>query len=239
MSTRRETVKKEASWIGKAIGAFIFVIIIKNLWPDIIPFRLFEFWKPINVIEVLSFSWPVFVWGGGFTLLVSFMRRNKPEVNRKAEYILAGGLVVSGFAGIAEEIAFRWLIFYEGIVGYKVVNWLFFGWAGFGVAEYIYVHAFGPLADVLTLGYLHPILFNGLGWAVGASVLSSTSEFRDGHQYLGLVGWINSWFVGMFMFYLMFKYGIVASILVHFMYDMLIFIAVYIDAAIERALGWT
>lgn len=37
----------------------------------------------------------------------------------------------------------------------------------------------------------------------------------------------------------MFTYGLVAAIIVHFLYDLLIFFVLYADAAVERLLGWT
>ena len=100
-------------------------------------------------------------------------------------------------------------------------------------------HRGGPVVNFLTLGHLQPYLLGSLGWAVGAAIISSNGKFRDGHAYQGLFGWINAWFCGMFFFYLMFTYGILASIIVHFLYDILIFIVVYLDAVIERARGRT
>jgi hypothetical protein len=41
----------------------------------------------------------------------------------------------------------------------------------------------------------------------------------------------------MFFFYLMFTYGLVAAIVVHFLYDALIFFVRYLDEVIERAQG--
>lgn len=239
VSSREDKEKGQGCYVTTAIAAFFVVVIVEWLWPDVIPFTLFEFWRlDGSISDVLKTSWPLFAWGAGVSFLLAILKRNDREVNRNAEAILGIGCLVSTWAGIAEEIAFRWLIFYDQIIGYKILNWLLFGWAGFGLFEWIYLHITGPIANFFTLGYLEPILFDGFGWAIGAALLTSNGKFRDGHIHKGFLGWINSWFVGMFFFYLMFQYGLIASIIVHFLYDMLIIIVVYIDAAIERALGW-
>lgn len=231
--------KRQGCYVTTAIGAFIVVLIVEWLWPDVIPFTLFQFWKLDGSIgDVLKASWPVFAWGAGVSFLFAILKRNVRDVNRNAEAILGVGCLVSTWAGVAEEIAFRWLIFYGQIIGYKMTNWLIFGWAGFGLFEWIYLHIEGPIANFFTLGYLEPILFNGFGWAIGAALLTSNGKFRDEHIHQGLLGWINSWFIGMFMFYLMFQYGLVASVIVHTFYDLFITVIRYIDAVVERVLGW-
>ncbi|HMO22056.1 MAG TPA: hypothetical protein PKC98_13950, partial [Candidatus Melainabacteria bacterium] len=68
-------------------------------------------------------------------------------------------------------------------------------------------------------------------------LISANSRFRDGHKYQGFLGWVNSWFLGMVFFYMTLTYGLVAAIAVHFLYDMIIFLVIYIDMVIERARG--
>lgn len=232
--------KKKTSLWSKVVGAAIVVAVVKIFWPDFIPFSVFEFWKfQGSFTGVLKSSWIIFAWGTGITLLSSLLTRNGRQVNKNAEAILVGGTAISVLAGLLEELMFRWLFFYSAVVGAKVSNFLFFGWAGFGITQWLYLHILGPIANALTLGYLAPILLNGLGWAIGSAILTSNGNFRNEHAYNGIFGWVNSWFFGMFMFYLLFKYGLFACILVHFLYDQLIFVIRYLDAATERALGWT
>jgi hypothetical protein len=57
----------------------------------------------------------------------------------------------------------------------------------------------------------------------GAALLSSNGRFRDGHLYQGTIGWIDAWFCGMILFYIMFKWGLFAAIIVHFFYDFFLF----------------
>lgn len=230
--------KKTKNYLVIAFWALVIVVIVKWLWPDVIPFSLFQFWKlDCSVLDLIKLSWPMFAWGTGVSFIVALIKRNNRKTNRHVERILVGGFLVSLFAGVTEEVSFRWLIFYSGIVGYKILNWLIFGWAGFGVFQWFQLSIAAPISNFLTLGYLQPILFGSCGWAVGAALLTSNGKFRDGHAYQGIFGLINSWFIGMFMFYLMLTYGLIASIIVHFLYDLLIFIFIYINAVIERMQG--
>lgn len=230
---------KQNGYLYSTIGALIVVVICELIWPEVIPFTFFQFLAFKGTLsQVLTASWPILLWGACVTAFFALTSRNDRHVNRHAELILVEGGVISVMAGVLEEIAFRWWIFYGAIVGVKISNFLFFGFLGFGIPAWLYLNLFGPVANLATLGILEPILFNGLGWAVGAAVLSSNGKFRDGHMYKGPIGWINSWFIGMFMFYLMFQYGLLAAVLIHFLYDLFIYCIHYVDAAVERSLGW-
>lgn len=240
ISSRQTSEKKgEGCYVYTAISAFFVVLIFEQFWPEVIPFTLLEFWTlKAPLMEVLQVATPVFAWAAGASIFFSVTQRNNPKLNANAEIILPMGCLISTWAGVFEEIAFRWLIFYEQIIAYKFINWLIFGFAGFGIAEWWHLHISAPIANFFTLGALEPILFGSFGWAVGAAIITSNGKFRNGHAYQGPIGFINSWFLGMFFFYLMFQYGIVASIIVHFLYDLIIYVVKYADAAIERKLGW-
>jgi hypothetical protein len=220
---------------------FAFVIVFLAKWwnPALIPFGWFEFW-PLrgSLLQAIISSWPIFVWGAGLTAIVSALTRNSREENEEAEVHLMLGFLTSGFAGVFEEIAFRWLIFYAAIVMLQLMNFLLLGWFWEGIPHWFYIHVVGPIADFTTFHKLHTILFNGFGWSVGAAVISSNGQFRDGHSYLGWFGWVNSWFMGMFFFYLTFHYGLIAAILVHFLYDLFIDLVLYLDRMAERKFGW-
>jgi len=53
----------------------------------------------------------------------------------------------------------------------------------------------------------------------------SNLTYRDGHKYQGLVGWINSWYVGLVLLSAMVHYGFFTALLIHLLYE-LEFIAV-------------
>ncbi|MDO8508006.1 MAG: CPBP family glutamic-type intramembrane protease [bacterium] len=223
----------------KMFSAILVLAIVYLFFPEAMPFKFFELWGirgndgPID--WVLS-SWPILIWAIAATSYC-FLTRNRQDVNDRAEEMLAKGTLVSLFAGVVEEVCFRWILFLSCIVGAMVGNFLFFGFLGFGIVEAVQVHILGPIADFFTFGHLSIYLGSPTNWAIGAAILSANAFFRNGHKYLGPLGFVNSWFIGMFMFILLFRYGLLACILVHFLYDFLIFSILYIDRVIERRFG--
>ncbi|MFA7216836.1 MAG: hypothetical protein WC095_02555 [Candidatus Paceibacterota bacterium] len=235
--------KQQGDWWGKFFGKIITSIIVLPIimwiWPDVVPFGFFQLWKVEGTMsQWLISSWPIFVWGAGVTLVHGFFTRNERHINRNAELIIKEGAIVSIIAGVGEEITFRWLFFLDNIVSVKIANWFFFGFIGFGIPAWFHMYIVGPIANWFTLGELESFIFHSTGWAVGAAMLTTNAFFRDGHRYLGFLGFVNSWFLGMFLFWIMFKYGLLAAILIHFTYDFLIYLVHYVDSAIERAMGY-
>ena len=235
--TDEEKEKKDCkNFLITALWSILILLVVQNFWPDVIPFRTFEFWGVRGGWrDWFGATWPLLVWGTGVTAIIRFTTLNERWLNRHAESVFGAGALISVFAGVVEEICFRWLIFLGAIVGAKVCNFLFFGWLGWGMPEWFQVHAFGPLADFFTLGRLHDWLYHPAGWEVGSAILTANAAFRNGHKYQGLFGYVNSWFCGMYFFWLMFHFGLPVAILAHFVYDLLIFAVIYVDAAIERA----
>jgi len=272
--------EKKQSYLVTAFWSGLFALVITHFWPDLIePLSFMSPWHlQGSLSDWLHSSWPVFAWGAGFTALMSVLTRNDPARNRTAEINFINGFFTSVFAGVMEEVSFRWLIFLSSIIMAKFYN-AFFPWAfgftlavifmaifakigrssflslaisigsavflnnwiissvGAHVPEYLQVHVFGPIANWFTLGLLESWLLTPSLWHIGAGMLAANGAFRDGHKYLGLIGFLNAWFIGMFFFYLMFTYGLVAAIVVHFLYDALIFFVRYLDEVIERAQG--
>lgn len=230
-----ESKKKQRNYLVSALCSALFVAIVKHFWPDVIPFDVFSFWHTRGRVgDWVVAAWPVFAWGALATLALSIFRRTPARTLQDAEGITVTGLFISAWAGVTEEISFRWLIFLSSIVTVKIGNFLFFGFLGWGLPEHLNAWIFAPLADWTTLGMLHGELYHPAGWAVGAAILASNAAFRNGHKYQGVIGFINSWFVGMFFFWIMFSYGLPAAILVHFLYDAVVFGAAYFKMFIER-----
>lgn len=227
--------ENQGCYFTTALSLVPVILIFEWLWPNVIPFTLFEFWKwNVDWAGVLAISWPMFAWGIGFTALVALITRNHPDYNAQAEILFAQGFINSTIAGIFEEISFRWIIYYSQMVTYSILNFIFFGWLGFGLFEWFFLHITGPLANFFTLGYLAPYLFSPLGWIVGSAIITSNGSFRNGHLKNGFVNYVNSWFIGMYLFYIMFQHGLVAAIAVHFLYDFFIYAIIYYDALLER-----
>lgn len=231
MAKRQKKEKeKPGCYLVTMFASLILVCIwktIDHVWDTkLIPFGMFEFWKfDLSLIKQgMYVSCLVFGWGIGLKIIHLYFSENDPILMRliDPEENLARGVATSIFAGVMEEIAFRWLIFFSAIVAAKISNWLFLGFLGWNIIAWLYLHIAGPIANLLTLGLLKPIIFHPYGWFVGSAMLSTNVAFRDGHKYLGFIGFINSWLVGFFLFYIVFNYGLVTAILAHAIYDLLL-----------------
>jgi len=232
----KDDKKTGRNWIASALFGAVTIALVRNFAPHLIPFEPFSFWATRgNIADWLLAAWPAFAYGIGVNIIVAY-RDLKPAMLRKnAEGIMIGGTLISLWAGVMEEICFRWLIFLSTVFWIQVTNFLLLGFMGWGIPEHMFLWVLRPIADFTTLGGLHDVLFSPLGWTIGAAMLAANSFFRDGHKYQGLKGWISSWFMGMFLFWIMFRFGLPVAILVHFLYDLFIFAVHYVDAAIERA----
>lgn len=229
------SLSSERNYLSEIITGLIVVPLIMWLFPKAVPFGFFELWHlEGNFASWFSYSWPILAWGAFLATMVSIFTRNTWEDNHNAEGNLIKGYGISAFAGIMEEIGFRWIIFMSAIISVKVSNFLFFGWLGFGLGEWLQVHFFGPVCNFLTIGLLSEQLVNPANWAIGAGLLSANAFFRDGHKYQGPLGYINSWFCGMFLFAIVFKFGLPVAIVVHFLYDVIVFTVHYLDCIVER-----
>jgi len=219
------------NWYLTGGVSFVFLIIVTHFWPHVIPFGLFQFWKNNNIYAGVNASWPIFLWGTSVTAIYAIFTLNSRETNGDAEKILWGGFIISAIVGVFEEIIFRWILFLTAIIGVKISNFILCG-----LIKWLHLNFFGVIINFITLKKMSWLIF-GMGWSVGAAALVANAKFRGEHAYLGVFGYFNSWFIGFFLFWIMFKYGIITAITVHFLYDMLIFIVRYVDAAIERSLG--
>ena len=203
------------------------------IFPDLLPFGLFEFWAlKGSLMEAILISYPAYLFGMGLNAFYLFRTYN--NYTETPTEILLTGIGISVRAGVLEEVLFRWLIFLSATLFLPVLDWLLLGFMGLNVIEWVYVGVMCPVANFFTLGLLKQFLLHSTRWSIGAALISANSRFRDGHSYQGIMGFTVSWFMGMYFFWLMFTYGLVAAILVHFIYDFLIFLVVWTDAVIER-----
>ena len=231
-----KALAKNTFFIAITIGlCLIWLHILTCFFPQSIsPFHIYDVWKTEgNFGQWVALGLPIYLWSCGVTFLSSFLTRNSPKENRNAEGYLLAGLYASLLAGITEEIRFRWLYFYLCMISVRITNFLFFGWLGLPIGKWIHVYIGGPVFNVLTLGYLSDYLVTPSIWYVGSALLIINAKFRDGNAYQGPLGYINSWVLGFFFFWLTLNYGLLSAIVVHFIYDALLYTIEYVDRKIE------
>jgi len=232
----REGNSQTANPITSALAGIVVILIAGWFFPEAVPIKIWDLWSPhnTNILDWLKAGLPIFIWGIALATVVAFIQRHPEERRRQAERILAGGLAVNVIAGTTEEIMFRWLIFLSSTVMVQLANFLFFGWLGFGIAEWFQIHLMGPVANFMTAGFLEKQVNNPALWMVGAGILSANAFFRDGHKYQGWLGCTNSWFCGMYFFYMTFNYGLGSAMITHFIYNCIVMTVAYLDMVYER-----
>lgn len=220
-------------YLNLSLASFIIVGLVTYFWPKALPFRFFEFWEIKGSLwEPIYNAWPLFLFGIALNAFGLFSKRD--EYKDSPGEILLAGFGISMWAGAAEEICFRWLIFLNGILVLPLLDGIIHWCTGMRPIQDIYAFLC-PIANFFTLGHLEKYLMNGHGWEVAAALMSSNGQFRNGHFYQGLRGATISWFAGMYFFWVMFNYGLIAGIIIHFLYDFFIFMVVCVDATIDRA----
>jgi hypothetical protein len=174
----------------------------------------------------------IFLWALGATGFLLVIKGREHVYDTRLVRFFKGAWA-SLNAGIFEELIFRWLLFFIAMITLP-----FFNFITFGLLKWFYTTLLIPVANFCTFGALHPFLLGRGSWVMGAAIISVNADFRDGHKYLGLIGWVNSWFLGMVMFYVMLNYNLQTAIAAHVLYDLIIFgISAFPAGRMEHGLG--
>lgn len=173
---------------------------------------------PADVLGGLRRTFWLFLWGTLLTvgLGLVLIYRYVPREARPGTVFLRGTWL-SLNAGFFEEIIFRWLLLIIAPAVLVVLNFV-----SFGLIRWLYGTILIPIANTTTLGILEPQLTDA-NWLLGAAIISVNGRFRRGHAHHGLFATVNSWFIGMVMFYLLFNFGMWAAIVAHIAYDLCVF----------------
>jgi hypothetical protein len=207
---------------GYLITGIILLAVYGLLWliaRDWMVVDVMALWQPdAHVGEAMRRVWFVFAWGVGFTALLQVLiaRAGYISLHRPSD-ILRKGTWISLNAGFFEEIFYRWLVFLTAMVVIRALNAI-----TFGVVEWAYTTLLLPIANFITFDALAPQLIDHPEWVLGAAVISSNATFRRAHQQSGPISVVNSWFLGMAFFWVMFNYGLLSSIIIHIAYDLVV-----------------
>lgn len=215
---------------------FIIIIIVARIilpW-EAVPFN-FEYFWPLNgsFLQALWSCWPLFLAGLLLNLFKMATTVNPPEVQASAPSIPWTGFLTSVSAGVLEEIVFRWILFY-GFMGviWTVTNVFFPG------LEYWVRDNLSWFSPYLVGDNTHILELAG-AWTLVPAFFLSNFKFQQGHLYQGITGFIFSWFGGFFFARVFLQYNLFYAILIHFLFDWMIFMMLYIDLVMEVKLGLT
>ena len=216
-------------YLSLMAGSGLFLWFVNLFWGDKILPTIDELWgSGVISIDGLGRVWFIFVWGFVATLLIGLLLRSSTLSSSRTVAVLKGWWV-SLNAGVFEEIIFRWMIFFSSMVVLTFLSWI-----TFGLVKWFYTHALIPLANFTTFHALESQLYDPRSWLIGAAIVMASVKFRNAHEHLGLIGWVNSWFGGMVMFWLMFNFGLLTAIVAHVVYDMIVFTTSALTAEKKR-----
>ncbi|QBD78935.1 hypothetical protein EPA93_24305 [Ktedonosporobacter rubrisoli] len=214
-------------------------------WRSLVPFNIFGYWFWHGTFpQVLASSWPIFAWGiPAFIIMISklgptpiyrigldrYTGQQLLIVDNEgfARIVLPGeepspmlGLGQILWLGIGEEIIYRWMTLPVIIVLLSALNFLLSG-----LLAWLYLHILGPIIDFVTFGSLHSILFhNGWGWLVGMAVILVSGNALPRVYGRLYASWLVFWPVKLYLFLLMFQYGLFVAMLVHMLFEFLLFL---------------
>lgn len=167
-------------------------------------------------LEGLGRVWLLFVWA--FIAPLILLCVGERSVTRLTRVqLLFKGLWISLNAGVFEEIIYRVFVFLSAMVMLT-----FFNFITFGLVAWVNSVILLPVANFMTFHALQPQLLES-GWLMGAAILSALASFRNSHKQLGLIAYVNAWFCGFVLFWLMFNYGLFTAIVAHVLYDCIVF----------------
>lgn len=239
LKKKEEESKGLLSWLISTPIIFCFLMFVNWCSPSFFPIGIWEFWETSSekIENSIKASVPIFIWGASVTFLLGLFKSYEKKMVEKAHEILQKGFIISLIAGIFEELIFRWILFYFIMITVQIFSFFFFGFISesFEIPRLIYWYIFAPIINFFTFFNLNWLLYEK-GWIVGCAATGANAKFRDEHAYLGLLGYLNSWFLGFFFFWIMFNYGIPSAILVHFLYDFIIFGIIYLHAKTRKVL---
>ena len=221
--------KYEPNYLRSArLSAFVLVVLVV-VYPEALPFEVFgaPFWGGgFRLTDTFVTCLPLLGWGFAINCYLQanrMMELRSPigqyveDFDRTRSELVTEGAILSIVDGVLEEMAFRWVIFLCAIPLLVGADWLFGGFAGIHAIEWIYTAILFPVANFMTLEVLSPVF--EMDWGIGAGMLAANAFFRDGHKYQGNFGMVNSWFIGMYMFHILFTYGLPECMFAHFAYN--------------------
>jgi hypothetical protein len=204
------------SYLLYMVPSACFLWFLNHFWGDKILLTFHDLQGKGFAPEGLGHVWFIFAWGFVVTLGAGLLLGRSSDTPRVIAVLK--GWWVSLNAGVFEELIFRWMVFFSAMVLIPFVNWL-----TLGLVKWFYVHVSIPIANFFTFHALDAQLHDPRSWVLGAALISASISFRDRHKYLGPIGWVNSWFGGMVLFWLVFHYGLLTAIVAHILYDVVVF----------------
>ncbi len=188
---------------GAILRTETFGYMLTGIWEELM-FR----WAliPYSMLALVCMNW---VWGFG------------------VGYLLGAVMVVGAFGlifGSDKSLA----NFIGGLVLAIVAGLCFWYGSAVDPIYFLFGEILIPIANWTTFGMMEPILTDRSTPLFLFGIFAANIAFRNGHKYLGPVGYVNSWYIGMVLVYATMTYGILTAIVLHAIYDIIIGVLKYI-----------
>jgi Type II CAAX prenyl endopeptidase Rce1-like len=206
--------------------------------PQIFTYEYFDFWNKADFNGMIKFvveRWWIF---STITIsnIVFLIVSDKTRTSLSSPFNkLFAGLATSVFAGVSEEIVYRWLLFFASIGTIAVTDFLsggfIFGhgliYLGFGFTKFF--------VNIATFGTLTNYIYS-TNWLVGAAMIVSAAKFREGHENYGPLGYWFAWYFGLFTQVVVFNFGLLPAIALHIFIDVVQDLLMFSDRIVNRKL---
>lgn len=89
------------------------------------------------------------------------------------------------------------------------------------IIYWFYENVLVPVIHYTTFCQMDPVLYGGAEKMFLFGAILANARFRNAHIYQGLLGIVNSWYMGMVLLYATVTYGLLTAIAVHIIYDVI------------------
>jgi hypothetical protein len=224
-------IEEEEVLFSKQVINFVTVVVagvgvwaIGMIFPD---FFVYPYFKWAGWGTVLRF-WPLFLEGVAINLLPLIAETRWPMRARESKRLFEWELVTYSFAGVWEELGFRWAFICYVMIVIVVANSVLgavFGWHDPMYALYGFV---ALVIHFTTLTLMDPVLYDSHQPFLIFGALIANWCFYNGHKYEGFYGALNAWYCGLIFLYATLTYGLWTAIVVHAVYDVQVAVLRYI-----------
>lgn len=186
------------------LALVIFVVIVKWISPQTIPFTFFELLSTKNFLAGIISYWPLYLWA---FIRALFGIHSKTWSQFTKVQILSAMPVVCTLLGIAVY----WICFFALIATAEFANNI-----SFNIVQNLY-EVFATFLSTITFHQLDTVLQSPKGWSVGFSALIICFSLRKMEYGFNKIStWIHSLIIHLALFHGMLTYGLLVVMIVYY-----------------------
>lgn len=217
---------------GEIVGQFIvthtvaaITLIISLLIGSLLHWRIggvewhpFTNWLYVDNITqaVWQAGWPLFLLAMFWGFIASLRTRFFYSRYDLTSLGIGSKFYISLMAGIWEELGYRSVFIFTGMISAVILNKI-----TFGLYLWLFQHITIPVINFFTWWKMADVWSNA-PLLLAAGMLSAAFSFRDGHEYQGEIGKWHSFYIGLYLLSVTLNYGLLIAMILHFLYDFIL-----------------